>query len=426
MSSRYLRSDSIIDRERCQVLVEEYFEAHDDELRSDRPAQRAASAKANRVFETIRNFQVPLVVIDRSESTEAICRIFETINSTGTRLTTFDLAVARFFPVPDLHALWEKSRQTHSVFDLYEVDGERVLQVIALQVSREKGAYAEATRGALLGLDKAIVSQRWQSASDQLSAAYRWAEERGVAPRMFANEALLIPLAVFFSQIDDKWKGTQPGYAGHLERWYLASCMQQGARQASNYRIAEATGELLRWHVEGILPDIPKVTLTAEIIERLKPTDTRYRAILAFMRTKCPKDLWTDELLLPTDVEDHHIFPAACAKKHGLDRSLLDSLGNRLLVTKSSNRTLSDRLPRDYIGQLIGKATGLGSIKDRMVRLRSAGIVLPDESDKAMDALDVPNASKFIKARTTEIFEMLAIALGDALQRDSVEDDDEE
>jgi hypothetical protein len=235
MASRYLKSNSIIDRERCQVLVEEYFESHDDQIRGDRPAQRAASAKANRVFETIRNYQVPLVVIDRSELTEAICRIFETINSTGTRLTTFDLAVARFFPEPDLHDLWEKSRQTHEVFDRYDVNGERVLQLIALQVSREKGAYAEATRGALLGLDKNAVIHRWQDAASQLSDAYQWAEQRGVAPRMFANEALLIPLAVFLSAIDTNWKMTHPGFAGHLERWYLASCMQQGARQASNY-----------------------------------------------------------------------------------------------------------------------------------------------------------------------------------------------
>ncbi len=109
-ADRYLRSDSIIDRQRCQVLVEEYFETNDEDLRGDRPRQREASARVNSIFETIRNYQVPYVVIDRSESLEAICRIFETINSTGTRLTTFDLAVARFFPEPDLQSLLDESQ----------------------------------------------------------------------------------------------------------------------------------------------------------------------------------------------------------------------------------------------------------------------------------------------------------------------------
>lgn len=105
LTMRYLRSDMITEAEKCEVFVQEYFESEYPELSGDRHGQRKAAAKVNRIFETMRNYQIPLVIIDRGDSTEAICRIFETINSTGTRLTTFDLAVARFFPDPDLHEL---------------------------------------------------------------------------------------------------------------------------------------------------------------------------------------------------------------------------------------------------------------------------------------------------------------------------------
>ena len=54
------------------------------------------------VFEAIRKFSIPFVALDNDAPLESVCRVFETINSTGTRLTTFDLAVARYYPEPDL------------------------------------------------------------------------------------------------------------------------------------------------------------------------------------------------------------------------------------------------------------------------------------------------------------------------------------
>ena len=180
VSNRFLRSDVIITQERCQELVEEYFEAYDDDLRDDRPRQRKASARVNGIFETIRNYQVPCVVIDRrTEPLEAICRIFETINSTGTRLTTFDLAVARFFPDPDLQQLWEGSRQEFDTLRDYEIDGERVLQVAASLESASRQTMGgdspstEVTRTVLLNLPKEVVKSRWPDAVRWLVAAYQ-------------------------------------------------------------------------------------------------------------------------------------------------------------------------------------------------------------------------------------------------------------
>ena len=387
LPNRYLRSDASIDRERCQVLVEEYFETNDEDLKGDRPKQRSASAKVNSVFETIRNYQIPIVVIDRSESLESICRIFETINSTGTRLTTFDLAVARFYPDPDLQSLWAESRRDHPILNQYKVDGERVLQVIALLVAAEQNTVIEATRTVLLNLKKPLVSDHWKAAVSHLVNAYQWAESRGVAPGIFPNEALMVPLAVFFSQTDDKWRRKQAGYQSMLDKWYFASCLQQGARQASNYRVAEATGELLRWKTDGSLPGAPKVLLTTDQIVRLRSTDSRYRAIMAFLRFQMQVDLWTDVPLIPTNVEDHHIFPAALAKRHGIDRVILDSVSNRLLVSTDTNRSLGDRLPQDYLVKLIDESNTAGVKSRRRELLQLACIPpLPDGCDPSPGA----------------------------------------
>lgn len=418
LPNQYLRSDVIIDRQRCQVLVEEYFESSDDDLRGNRPLQREASARVNSVFETIRNYQIPYVVIDRSESLEGICRIFETINSTGTRLTTFDLAVARFFPEPDLQAVWEESRRDHPTLRNYEVDGERVLQVVAMLDSVAQGTVTEVTRSVLLKLPKPVVKERWGPAVEYLVAAYSWAESRGVARGIFPNEALMVPLAVFFSQADSVWKRRQPGYQSLLDKWYFASCLQQGARQASNYRIAEATVELMRWRTVGTPPNVPKVFLTPDQVLSLRSTDGRYRTIMAFLRWQLGTDLWTEEELDPMTVKhDHHIFPAALAKRHGIPRPLLDSVSNRLLVSAATNQMLGDRLPQDYLVKLIDEARNTSTLRRRLESLRKACIALPADREQMIQALDIANAEAFIRTRAELICDAIEHVLEDAFVR---------
>lgn len=430
LPNRYLRSEVVSDPERCQVLVEEYFESGEDSLRGDRPSQRRASAKVNRVFETVRNYQLPLVIIDRGDSTEAICRIFETINSTGTRLTTFDLAVARFFPQPDLHKLWQESRAEYPVLTRFSAEGERVLQIVALLVAYETKTYLEATRGTLLTLSRDQIATRWAEAAAALAQAYEWVEARGAVPNMLANDALLVPLAFFLSVVTDDWKHQHPGYGAILERWYFASSLEQGARQASNYRVAQAAGALRTWLTDGNTPDVPSVGLAPEELLRLAKSDNRYRAIHSILRWKGGRDLWTEEPLKSDDVEDHHLFPAALAKRVSIPKRHLDSIANKLPVSTATNRKLSDRLPRDYIGTLLREAQRNGTFAAKIEMLQAACIPVHDTVDGIESQFDQTRAGEFFQARSKLILERLRSILGDALRAEgapaSQEVDDDE
>ena len=108
-NNRLLRADLILNQTKADIYVSEYLEDSDDFPEFNRNATREAAASIKGIFETIRNYKVPVVTLDRDRGVESICRVFETINSTGTRLRTFDLAVARFFPEPDLRKLWVRS-----------------------------------------------------------------------------------------------------------------------------------------------------------------------------------------------------------------------------------------------------------------------------------------------------------------------------
>ena len=103
-NNRLIRTDVALDQAECDVFISEYIEDSGDfpEFGSDRTLARQAAANLKGVFEAIRKFSIPFVALDNDAPLESVCRVFETINSTGTRLTTFDLAVARYYPEPDL------------------------------------------------------------------------------------------------------------------------------------------------------------------------------------------------------------------------------------------------------------------------------------------------------------------------------------
>ena len=139
-NNRLIRTDIALDQAKCDVYISEYIEDSGDfpEFKDDRTGARQAAAKLKGVFETIRKFSIPCVALDNDAPLESVCRVFETINSTGTRLTTFDLAVARYYPQPDLKELFDKSKENYPVLDEYEIDGERILQILSLYYLRKE------------------------------------------------------------------------------------------------------------------------------------------------------------------------------------------------------------------------------------------------------------------------------------------------
>ena len=65
----------------------------------------------------IRNARVPVVTIpkvrpDDYQRVREICNVFEKLNSTGIKLTVFDLLTARLYPEVKLHDLWSSTLQS--------------------------------------------------------------------------------------------------------------------------------------------------------------------------------------------------------------------------------------------------------------------------------------------------------------------------
>lgn len=414
-NNRLVRSDVVLDQSKADIFVAEYIEDSGDfpEYKNDKASARKAAANVKGVFEKLRNYQVPVVTIERDAQIESVCRIFETINSTGTRLTTYDLAVARFYPEPDLRSMWDEARERYNVFKDFEVDGERVLQVIALIVSYKANKYAEVTRGALLDLTPSNINMEWQRAVESLANSYMWAKQNGARAPFLPSHGLL-PAIAAIKALGMGQNKIHSNYEAILCKWYFCKVLQQGARQATNYKIARDFQDLTNLYFKDVIPQFEQIRLNnAAVVNLYRSTDVRYRGLQSIIMQSVKNDLFTGISLDGATVEEHHLFPKSLIK--GNKRELIDSIANKIPILKSSNSALSDTPPSQYFSDQkeINKKNGtMGQFKER---IKSYLIPGDPDNDNWIQQFDINNYENFIYERASLILNRLHSIVGDEI-----------
>ena len=426
---RYLRSDVVLNQQKTDIYVSEYIEDSEDfpHFQKSKSEARKAAAKVKGILETIRKYQVPVVILERDAGVESVCRVFETINSTGTRLTTFDLAVARFYPDPDLRGLWQQTLGKHPILKSFQVDGERVLQVLSLWNAKEKATFYEPTRASLLSLERDFIKSNWGIAADGLAKAFEWAQNyNGARPDTLPNHGIMVSIAVFMvlypNIIDSTFENVLPS----LQRWFFSSILQRGASQASNYVIGEDFGMLVGYGENRTPIKYPDVHLTADSLIRISKLDNRFKALQCMMAMIAREDLISGKTL-KAEVEDHHVFPRSLSQKqYSLNAVELDSIANRIAVSPETNALLSDTLPSIYFLNLQQKAKNSGTIPAVNRRLRDCLIPGDIGDDSFAEQFSVTNFKDFLSNRADMLLARVREVIGDSLKIEEDESADED
>lgn len=118
----------------------------------------------------IHDYSFPAVVLQSELPIEAISRIFERINRTGLRLTTFDLMVARTYSSGwNLREEWEQARVEYPILTDFFDDGLPALQIVSLVSPR-----SDIRQPAVLQMDPVFVQQHFGDACRSLSDGLQW------------------------------------------------------------------------------------------------------------------------------------------------------------------------------------------------------------------------------------------------------------
>ena len=330
------------------------------------------------VIKRFEQYQVPVIELGKDTPREAVCQVFEKVNTGGVTLTVFELLTATFAADEfDLRQDWEARHRElgkHSI--LAGFSNTDFLQVVTLLGSLERR-----NRAAHPGLDgerlPPIGCKRRDILRLALTEYETWAGPvvRGLeaAARFLHTQHLydakflpyggqLVPLAAILTVLDRD--GETHGARDRIARWYWCGVFGELYGGTTETRFARDLPDVVGWIREGG----PEPRTIADAIfapGRLLSLRTRgsaaYKGIYALLLREGARDPRTGEATQVLDyfderVDIHHIFPQKWCREHGIEPGRCDSVINKTPLTARTNRIIGGSAPSDYLRKLPGSA----------------------------------------------------------------------
>jgi hypothetical protein len=383
-------------------------------------------ATADLLFNRFKDYQVPLVTLG-DMSINDVAPVFERINSTGTRLTIYDLMrAATWSPEFDLGKTIGDIKKSLTAKKFQELDNKTFLRALAAAAG---GDFSAGSIDALRDLDKQKLvdaANSTQGAADR--AADFLATEIG-APR---DEAL--PYANQFAFLCEMFR-VLPRPNGrqlrNLKEWFWLTTLSgyfsgwDNGQMATDTRTIRkfANGDTHRLAVSAALP-------SANIWE-LKPfrSNSAVSKMLGLMLAHgTPLDLLNGQkidvdksLSWSNDKEYHHFFPQAYLARRRIPANRANVVGNIVLLTSKSNIDIRDTAPSEYLGEVIRREG-----KERLLERMASNLVPPEALKPAL----ADDYDEFLKLRARHIHTVAQALAGTEKARfidaEEVDDSDED
>jgi hypothetical protein len=404
---------------------------HQQRNLDDRERYREFDQFEREVVRAFTNYKVPTIVLPRETPKEAVCQVFERVNTGGVTLTVFELVTATF--AADGHNLrddWQgedeesgRKGDLHSVSPLEGVEATDFLTCVTLYASHAKRAdNPNATisckrRDVLdLGLDeyRAHADAVQQGFID---AAHLLNRERVFEAKNIPYQSQLVPLAaacaalgtrVYEDPVQDK-----------LARWYWCGVFGELYGSATESRYAFDVPDIVSWVDGG--PEPRTVQEASFAPTRLLGMQTRqsaaYKGIIALLIDEGSQDFVNGNPIELTTyanmaIEIHHIFPKKHCEDQQYARRKWNSIVNKAPLTSHTNGAIGGHAPSKYLDGIERKYKICSARLDGILRTHAINPELLREDD----------FDWFIQDRATRLLDLIGGAMGKTITgRDSDE-----
>lgn len=381
----------------------------------------------NGVLENIIHYTVPVIVLKKETTKEAVCTVFEKVNTGGVVLTVFELLTATFaaddFRLNDDWA----ARRVRLVQQpaLRNVESTDLLQAVTLLKTWDRrrsflaggGAAAGAPgvsckRGEVLRLTRTDY-ERW---AEPVTEALLWAAAFLAGEHIFQAADVpyrtqLVPLAAIRVALGTK--AETHGVIDHLRQWYWCGVMGEQYGGTTETRFARDLAEVVAW-VEGVGEggERPSTIVDANFNPgRLLTLRTRnsaaYKGLYALLMAGGCQDWQFNRAVdlaffFGHKVDIHHVFPKAWCAQNGIDRDRQESIVNKTAISSLTNQTIGGRAPSTYLSKLEEKASLSSAALDDIV---TGHCIEP--AHLRTDAFDA-----YFEARSAALLALIAEAMG--------------
>jgi hypothetical protein len=312
------------------------------------------------VHPAFTGYQIPVIILHNTTPKEAVCQVFENVNTGGVTLTVFELLTATF--AADNFSLRDDWQNREEIFKqnpiLNVLESTAFLQAVTLLATYHSGAAVSCKRKDILKLSLAEYhTYTAQVEKGFWEAAKFLTEQKIFSARDLPYATQLVPLAAIFAEIGPKAHSLP--VRQKIARWYWCGVFGELYGAAVETRFAKDLPQVVAWLNGGPEPDTVKEAYFNP--DRFLTLRTRnsaaYKGIhVLLMREGC-QDFLSGvsidvQMYYQDNVDVHHIFPVDYCKNNGIKAELRDCIVNKSPLSSRTNRLIGGSAPSVYLQSL--------------------------------------------------------------------------
>ena len=388
------------------------------------------------VLDAFRTYQIPVIQLQKETSKEAVCLVFEKVNTGGVPLSVFELITATYAADGyNLRDDWfgSKARNVNSRKERVEkdallkgIEATEFLQGVSLLRTHEirRADLVDGKTGKQVrpvSAKRADVLQlplsAWQQWADKLEAGFH-SVARFLRKQYFYNQrelpyrTQLVPLAAALTRLGDRW--LEPRIYDKLTRWFWSGVLGELYGGAVETRMANDYEELLGWFEDDdVLPrTVREANFQPDRFDTLRSRlSAAYKGINVLVLREGAKDWYWKATINELDTDEialdiHHIFPRDWCERSDpkIGRDRYDSILNKTLISYKANRKIGGEAPSRYLPKLQGEEQ-VALNNSEMDELLASHALAPDLMRR--DAFN-----DFVEDRRRRLSRLVEVAMG--------------
>jgi len=364
-------------------------------------------------LDNLFDYEFPLIILPKELEIDAVCKVFQTINTTGLVLSAFDICVAMFAPQGlDLREKIKNARkESDNVKIALDKDETAILQTIALLAGKvpKKSKLA-------VDLKKDDIDFWWDKAVLGFDYAIEILDRFGCGCKkdlsLLPYRPILPVIAALHArkEVSKLRLPERSEFEQKLRKLFYHASLSLRYTEGTENKIYEDYRSVLNWTDDSNMPHYMKQGIQWNLDKYMGAKATSggaiVKTILCIMNANMPKDFYTGQDvgvgLGIVNCDKHHIFPKAAYSSAG---ELIESVFNITFLTSESNNYIKDKRTSVYFGDLlsdcnIDKETGKAILKGHFI------------GDETFDAFMEERIKDFIMHRAVEIRNYLETDIG--------------
>lgn len=354
-----------------------------------------------RVIKNFTEYLVPQIELSASTSKEAVCVVFEKVNTGGKALDAFELITAMYAAEgyelrkdwygttegEGLHGRLKAALKLPSASEgvLSGVGNTDFLQGISLFHTRDLREAAKAAGKAGRELPQVSATRQvllnlpldaYKTYQDRVEGGFFEAAKFLISLDIYRVKDLpyqsqVVPLAAILAELGQE--ADSPAAKEKIRRWYWNGVFGELYGSSTETRIAKDFIEVVEWVRGGPEPStVRDATVRADRLDSMRMRlSAAYKGVNALLMNRGAEDFRTGQTFSHTiffdeNVDIHHIFPKDWCKKQGIARDVYDSIINKTPLTARTNRIIGGHAPSEYLASIENEGAEGGKVDSRL------------------------------------------------------------